>query len=159
MNAAAGTSDRSAPRSSRTLTPGKVLVAPRKRRRSGIRWSDIAKAFRAGDVQARQQLLATHLTNPNSTRFLTNLAARSSTLETSTLATELRLGTPAVDLGREQCWAPSRCGATVPVAEPRLRTSDLVSVAAGGRAPSTRVSSTRLKDPRPARWRTSPAIA
>ena len=92
-----------------TLTPGKARRTE-EGGGGGIRWSDIAKAFRAGDVGARQQLLATHLTNPNSTRFLTNLAARSSTLDEYPRDRASPWARQRWTSGREQCWAPSRCG-------------------------------------------------
>jgi hypothetical protein len=56
-----------------SLSRGQVLVAPKKGNVVRVNWADIATQFRAGDAVARRNILAAHLTNQNSTRFLRNL--------------------------------------------------------------------------------------
>jgi hypothetical protein len=58
------------------LSRGQVMVAPKKTTLVDINWTEIAKAFRAGDAGARRTLLATHLTNQNSAAFLGTLPKR-----------------------------------------------------------------------------------
>ena len=55
------------------LGRGQVLVAPKKSSVVHVNWVDVAKQFRAGDPTARLNILATHLTNQNSTAFLNKL--------------------------------------------------------------------------------------
>ncbi|MDF0666215.1 MAG: IPT/TIG domain-containing protein [Nitrospira sp.] len=55
------------------LACGQVLVAPKKQPTVKVKWSDIAKQFRSGDLTTRREVLATHLTNQNSTAFLSKL--------------------------------------------------------------------------------------
>src|SRR5262249_26254225 len=55
------------------LGRGQVLVAPKKSSVVHVNWANVAKQFRAGDSTARLNILATHLTNQNSTAFLNKL--------------------------------------------------------------------------------------
>lgn len=59
------------PVSARTpLSRGQVLMAPRKLTVVNVNWAALAQQFRAADAATRQNLLATHLTNQNSSAFL-----------------------------------------------------------------------------------------
>ncbi len=58
------------------LSRGQVLLAPRKKAIVHVNWTDVAKAFRAGDATVRREVLAMHLTNQNSAAFLTKLPAQ-----------------------------------------------------------------------------------
>lgn len=62
----------------RQMTPlrrGQVLVAGRKGS-VVVKWGDLAKQLRAGDVAARQTILATHLLNRNSEKVVKSLPTR-----------------------------------------------------------------------------------
>jgi hypothetical protein len=56
-----------------SLSRGQILVAPRKSSVVHINWVNVAKQFRTGDPTARLNILATHLTNQNSSAFLNKL--------------------------------------------------------------------------------------
>jgi hypothetical protein len=58
------------------LSRGQVLVAPRKGNVRVVNWAEMATAFRAGNVTAQRELLATHLTNQNSVAFLSKVPAQ-----------------------------------------------------------------------------------
>jgi hypothetical protein len=58
------------------LMRGQILVAPRKSTVIKANWVELANQFRAGDLDTRRGLLATHLTNQNSSEFLKKFPAQ-----------------------------------------------------------------------------------
>jgi concanavalin A-like lectin/glucanase superfamily protein len=74
------------------LSRGQILLAPKKKSVVHVNWADVAKQFRVGDMTARRNILAAHLTNQNSTAFLR-------TLPTEQIVTSRRPAVPPAPAG------------------------------------------------------------
>jgi hypothetical protein len=149
------------------LSRGQVLVAPRKGS-IHVNWSDVVTQFRTGQVGARRELLATHLTNQNSSAFLRKLPIQAAgpgvtppaVGESGATATDGVAAPPSGATLRTLTAAEARLAARVRVPLQPQHTGELVKVTNNKLTAIDASLLEKLNSNRPALWpTTSVAVA
>ena len=144
-----------------SLSRGQVLVAPRKGTKVGVVWGDVVNQFRRAQPAARRELLATHLTNQNSSALLSSLPTRpvngggtAAAPNGAAITGTLRVSAAAV---RTLSPVDARIASRVRANERSQHTSELLQVTNNKLTAVDPTLLEKIKSRRPAGWPTTSA--
>jgi hypothetical protein len=131
------------------LARGQVLVAPKKTAVVNVNWANVAAQLRAGDVTAKRNLLATHLTNRNSAQVLSQVPTQAMMPAAVAAPAAIAVARPTVALQPQAMTAVT--------SRASLQTTQLVQVTNNKLTAIDVGLLDRLKDTRPIMWPTTSA--